>query len=519
MVQNSAPNSRRTAKNVSPTLWTQRFARASASRLHRKVSLWTLASSALLLSGSLSTRSEANPPGLSPVFASKPTTPQAVSTPSQPVAAPIEAPVVPPIETSTQTATPAAPPVAIAANPAPLNAAPRAAKAPAPILQIDESGAIAALPAAPQSSNSAAQPAATQPVSAPPATLPAISDLEIAPSRPSSPLSSQPQSQPVPTPAEGARDSASDAESADLAVSSAPSPLEATKIAPVPNAAVRPKALAVRPKIRVFVSVGGQEKQAQIAVTPKMTVGQALAAMGISLAVLDRVTPEASVLARDGLKARVTRISADLRTSKRAIPAELRYQPTTKLRAGAKSTLQEAKSGTLEITERVWTRDGKVTKREFVSQRVTAQPQHKIIALGVNTHLLPSNVRPSRRYARALSYRGGSPRDRMLAPADPRTFAAVKSLTVLATGYSAGPAGGAVGNWTATGVRCTRGAVAVDPRLIPLGSKLYVEGYGYGFACDVGGAIKGKHIDLAFDSPGAAMRHGKKQVKVWILGP
>ncbi len=250
-----------------------------------------------------------------------------------------------------------------------------------------------------------------------------------------------------------------------------------------------------------------------------MTVGQALAAMGVSLAVLDRVTPDASALVRDGIQMRVTRIGSRMRTSKRAIPAELRYQPTTKLRAGRKSTLREAKAGTLEITERVWTRDGKITKREFVSQRVTAQPQHKIIALGVNSHLLPSNVRPSRRYARALPSRSGSPRDRMLAPADPRTFAPVKTFKVLATGYSAGPAGGAIGNWTATGVRCTYGAVAVDPRLIPLGSKLYIEGYGYGFACDVGGAIKGKHIDLAFDSPAAAFRHGKKQVQIWILGP
>ncbi len=250
-----------------------------------------------------------------------------------------------------------------------------------------------------------------------------------------------------------------------------------------------------------------------------MTVGQALAAMGVSLAVLDRVTPEASALARHNLLIRVTRIGSQIRTSKRAVPAELRYQPTTKLRAGTKSTIQEAKPGTLEITERVWTRDGKITKREFISQRITVQPSHKIVALGVNSHLMPSNVAPSRRYARALSFRGGSPRDRMLAPADPRTFVAVKSMMVLSTGYSAGPAGGSIGDWTATGVRCTYGAVAVDPRLIPLGSKLYIEGYGYGFACDVGGAIKGKHIDLAFDSARAAMNHGKKQVRVWILGP
>jgi 3D (Asp-Asp-Asp) domain-containing protein len=146
------------------------------------------------------------------------------------------------------------------------------------------------------------------------------------------------------------------------------------------------------------------------------------------------------------------------------------------------------------------------------------EPQPQIVALGVNSQLMPNNIRPHRRYAMALPFRGGSPRDRMLAPANPNTFAPVKSLSVLSTGYAAGRAGGAIGSRTCTGVRCTYGAVAVDPRLIPLGSKLYIEGYGYGFACDTGGAIKGPHIDLAFDSARDAFRHGKKRVKVWILG-
>jgi 3D (Asp-Asp-Asp) domain-containing protein len=250
-----------------------------------------------------------------------------------------------------------------------------------------------------------------------------------------------------------------------------------------------------------------------------MTVGQAVAAMGISLAALDRVMPDASALARDGMSIRIARISAKNEKRRTTIPtAELRYQPTTKIQAGAKQTVQEGKPGTLEITERVWRKDGQVSKREFVSQRIAVAPQPKIIALGVKSHLMPGALAPHRRYARALSFRGGTPRDRMLPPADPGTFAAVKSLSVVATGYAAGRAGGAIGNYTATGVRCTYGAVAVDPRLIPLGSKLYIEGYGYGFACDTGGAIKGPHIDLAFDSPRAAMRHGRKHIKVWILG-
>lgn len=368
--------------------------------------------------------------------------------------------------------------------------------------------------------------------------LPVSSSSETPSSQPATPdspasTSSQPLSQLVPSSVPASAEPQNDTQTAidpttpseaaaNIAEPSAPSPVVVSEeFTPISKSekVVAPRKASAQPKIRLRATVSGQVRQAEIAVTPKMTVGQALAAMGISLAALDRVVPDASALARDGMSIKVQRVSAALTRRRTALPAgDLRYQPTTKIKAGAKQTVQEAKPGAVEITERVWKIDGKVTKREFVSRRIAVAPKPKIVALGVKSHLMPNSVRPHRRYASALAFRGGTPRDRMLAPANPNTFVAVKSLSVVATGYAAGPAGGAIGNWTATGVRCTYGAVAVDPRLIPLGSKLYIEGYGYGFACDTGGAIKGAHIDLAFDSAGAARRHGRKRVKVWILG-
>lgn len=60
--------------------------------------------------------------------------------------------------------------------------------------------------------------------------------------------------------------------------------------------------------------------------------------------------------------------------------------------------------------------------------------------------------------------------------------------------------------------------IAVDPRVIPLGSKLYVEGYGYAIASDTGGAIKGNIIDLYVHSDGEALSWGRRSVKVHIIG-
>ncbi|MEQ8201160.1 MAG: peptidoglycan-binding protein [Syntrophomonadaceae bacterium] len=68
------------------------------------------------------------------------------------------------------------------------------------------------------------------------------------------------------------------------------------------------------------------------------------------------------------------------------------------------------------------------------------------------------------------------------------------------------------------GLPLARGIAAVDPRVIPMGTRLYVEGYGNAIAADQGNAIKGNRIDLFFESHAEALRYGIKTVKVTILG-
>jgi 3D (Asp-Asp-Asp) domain-containing protein len=73
------------------------------------------------------------------------------------------------------------------------------------------------------------------------------------------------------------------------------------------------------------------------------------------------------------------------------------------------------------------------------------------------------------------------------------------------------------GNRTATGTWPSRGTIAVDPEVIPLGSKLYVEGYGEGIAEDTGGAIKGEILDLYMESESECWDWGRRQVEVRII--
>ena len=97
--------------------------------------------------------------------------------------------------------------------------------------------------------------------------------------------------------------------------------------------------------------------------------------------------------------------------------------------------------------------------------------------------------------------------------------AATKELTVESTAYTA-DCGGCSGI-TATGINLkanpNQKVISVDPSVIPLGSKVWVEGYGEAIAGDTGGAIKGNKIDIYMQSHDAAINWGRKNVKVKIL--
>lgn len=90
-------------------------------------------------------------------------------------------------------------------------------------------------------------------------------------------------------------------------------------------------------------------------------------------------------------------------------------------------------------------------------------------------------------------------------------------LTVEATAYTQSVEEGTADGITASGTVVHRGVVAVDPDYIPLGTRLYIENYGYAYAEDTGGAIKGNRIDLFMDSKTEAMQFGRQSVKVWVV--
>lgn len=98
----------------------------------------------------------------------------------------------------------------------------------------------------------------------------------------------------------------------------------------------------------------------------------------------------------------------------------------------------------------------------------------------------------------------------------PEEFKGLESMVVVATGYAPWHGQGVDGT-TAIGLRAGQGVVAVDPKVIPLRSHLYIPGYGHAIAGDTGGAIKGARIDLCFNTVREAKQFGRRPVKVYVV--
>jgi 3D (Asp-Asp-Asp) domain-containing protein len=153
------------------------------------------------------------------------------------------------------------------------------------------------------------------------------------------------------------------------------------------------------------------------------------------------------------------------------------------------------KPGESLIIWRVYYRNGKEVRRVKVREDVIEPPQPRIYEIGVHGH---------------IASRGAVDRS--------AAFRTVRVLEMHASAYTPHRSGGGTGTGrTATGLPAGYGLVAVDPRVIPFGTVLYIEGYGMAIAADKGRAIRGHKIDLCYATRQQAMQFGRRKVRVYIL--
>lgn len=99
-------------------------------------------------------------------------------------------------------------------------------------------------------------------------------------------------------------------------------------------------------------------------------------------------------------------------------------------------------------------------------------------------------------------------------PAEDEHEESGRLLSVSATAYS--PQDPGLSPYTASGTRVRRGVIAVDPQIIPLGTRVFIPGYGQAVAEDVGG-FRGSHIDVAFETHAEAIKFGRRNLEIYIL--
>ena len=231
--------------------------------------------------------------------------------------------------------------------------------------------------------------------------------------------------------------------------------------------------------------------------TTRKKVSDALAEVGAWVGPDDLVYPDSEQSISDGATVTIARISYDEVKQVVETPySEVKVEDAA-LYTDESEVRQAGVAGEKEFSYKVTYRDGVEVNREVIGETVLREATDKIVAVGTkkreNTH------------QKGFTYK--------------------KKLTVTATAYDPYPAGGSGTGRTAIGMKAQYGVVAVDPKVIPLGTKLYIEStddgqswsYGYCIAADTGGAIKGNKIDLCYNTVGECIQFGRRSANVYVI--
>jgi uncharacterized protein YabE (DUF348 family) len=234
--------------------------------------------------------------------------------------------------------------------------------------------------------------------------------------------------------------------------------------------------------VPVFITYQGQRS---MVITGKPTVGEVLQSLytepGLKTAPgeMTRISP--------GLEIRVVSVKETVIEKEEAIAYPVVRQPDSMLESGLEQIEQEGEDGLKRVKYRVRSEDGKQVSSEAVSEEILKPAIPELVHTGSRETVATSR---------------GSLRFR-------------QTVAMEATAYL--PSDGEGHGITYSGIPARHGVVAVDPRVIPLGARLFIPGYGLAIAADTGGDIKGNRIDLCMEDSQEAWRFGRRMVKVYIL--
>ncbi|WP_196220229.1 G5 and 3D domain-containing protein [Terrilactibacillus tamarindi] len=233
----------------------------------------------------------------------------------------------------------------------------------------------------------------------------------------------------------------------------------------------------------------GQEAQRSIWTTAK-TVEEFLQEQHVNVGKEDRVNPGIDEQLASNLTVSVIHVKKVNKQEEKVLPFQTKTEESSDLRKGKTKVLKPGEKGKVHQTYEIIYENDKQVAKNLVKTEEISKPKDRVILVGTKPN----------------------------APVQTDKSSATKTVTVTSTAYTADCKG--CSGYTKTGLNLKSSpgtkVIAVDPKIIPLGTRVYVEGYGYAVAGDTGGAIDGHKIDIFFPSKHQANNWGRKKVNVTV---
>lgn len=219
----------------------------------------------------------------------------------------------------------------------------------------------------------------------------------------------------------------------------------------------------------------------------------------------------------DGMELEVSQTIRSVETYTVAVDYKTTYCDDPALPVGVEEVRTEGAEGSKTCVASVLYKNGVETSRVVLSEQITQEPVDQVIAVGTAEETeVEEQVTP---------VFGKAPieiTDNTITTASGEVLTYTGTMQVVATGYNKENEG--CNDYTATGTLARVGAIAVDPDMIPYGTRMFIVSndgayvYGIATAEDCGGAIQGSRIDLYFDSNYECFQFGVRDCTVYILG-